>query len=188
MEEDRIVFSIEGTDFEKVKEFKSKHDNCIYEHPNISCAQFEYSFVPDGFGVLGSVTCVCGDSIILDSGYDSFCETGKKNFEVVPKDDGTLLVVKTLLGMKHRPGMYFGKDKNITCLRSWISGYLMAMFKQGEKMYWCEMQLDVELEYERRTKDKDYSNEELFDIYLESLEDILRNRYPIFSEENHLFD
>ncbi|MDY5775765.1 MAG: hypothetical protein SPK14_08045 [Lachnospiraceae bacterium] len=187
MDEKEIIFVIKGTDVEKVAAFKEKHENCLEKHPNMTCAQYEYSFVLDGFGVLASVTCVCGESIVLDNDYSFSLKTGERNFEVIPEDKETLQIVKYLLNMKRRPGMYFGKDKSISCLRSWLAGYQMALVNTGKNMYWNEMRVDVELEYNKEIQGKGYDNEELFDAYLNALENTLQRKYRKFAEENELF-
>ena len=47
-----MYFEIIGNDLKKLEEFQKKHEQCIFGNPNISCAQYEYSFIPDGSGAL----------------------------------------------------------------------------------------------------------------------------------------
>lgn len=187
MEREKLTFTIEGNDVEKVNAFKRKHEKCLQEHPNMTGAHYEYSFTPDGLGILASIKCVCGDYIILDDDYNLTTETGEKNFEVVPKDDETLFIVKSLLNMKRRPGMYFGKEKSILCLKYWLIGFQMAMIKMGKEIYWNEMRGEIERAYDTKVKGQEYSDEELFDVYLDTFEDILRSNYRQYAKENDLF-
>ena len=47
----KISFTIENGDYDKLKKFQMDHANCLEKYPNMTGAQFKYSFVPDGLGV-----------------------------------------------------------------------------------------------------------------------------------------
>lgn len=81
-----MIFEISGNDLIKLQNFQLKHEDCLYKHPNISCAQYEYTFVPDGFGVFKVVKCICGESIILTDDYDLGCDTPFQEIKKEPKD------------------------------------------------------------------------------------------------------
>lgn len=72
-----LVFTIEGEDYKKLSRFKRQHRKCLEKHPNLTAAQYEYSFIADSPGILSTVTCCCGKHISLSSDYDLAYEIDK---------------------------------------------------------------------------------------------------------------
>lgn len=186
----RISFSIEGKDYDKLKQFEHEHQGCLEKHPNMTAAQFEYSFVPDGLGVCATVTCTCGKSIVLDDGYNLFIDKKQKNdaprFQVVPEDSKILEIVKFLLCARKRPNLYFGTQPTYSSLSVFLSGYGLGTRTINEEGYWSKMKWDVDAEFQRTIENKGYSDEEQFNIYLEVFETVLHRDYSQYVMENNL--
>lgn len=67
----RKEFMICGADFDKPKDFQNEHERCLMDHyPNITGAQYKYTFIEDGLGVFKQVQCCCGAHIDLVGDYD----------------------------------------------------------------------------------------------------------------------
>ncbi len=64
---DDLEFKISGRDLKNVKKFQRLHKNCS---KGMAFDQFEYSFVPTSFGVLGTVKCSCGRKMTVGSFMD----------------------------------------------------------------------------------------------------------------------
>jgi len=63
----KISFEISGDDYIKFKVFERTHKRCIDNYPDVSGAQYEFSFIPSGLGVFKTVTCSCGETLLLHS-------------------------------------------------------------------------------------------------------------------------
>lgn len=120
-----MQFEITGSDLEKFEEFKVRHEKCLEEYPNISCAQFEYSFAPDGFGVFKSVTCVCGESISLTGDYD-LCDEMPFRGEKKEPENYDKALIDMLLEIEKRPAMFFLKNPSWMEFKFFIAGLTKA--------------------------------------------------------------
>lgn len=190
MKDKKIEFTIEGNDYEKLNAFKKKHKSCLDKHPNMTCGHYSYSFSVDGLGVLKTVTCVCGKSVYLDGDYnlgvDDEFKLPKNRFQVIPEDRKTKEVIRTLLAMQKRPGMYFGSTerRSYSALSMFLAGYGCGARAIGEEeIYWGTMDSEVRREFIKMTEGKDFSDQEQFDIFFEALDLILRRDYPQYLEE-----
>jgi len=128
-----MIFEISGNDLIKLQNFQLKHEDCLYKHPNISCAQYEYTFVPDGFGVFKVVKCICGESIILTDDYDLGCDTPFQEIKKEPKDYNKDLIAR-LFDIEKRPGMFFGKNPS-WYIFSWFVKGMMDSSRMQAKYY-----------------------------------------------------
>lgn len=181
MRERKKEFIIDGKDYEKLEKFHKEHKHCLEKHPNMTGAQYKYSFINDGLGTLKSCKCVCGKSITMSSDYNlSFDEDEECKLKVVPEDAKTREVVRILQSMHVRPGMYFGKTRSYIALRSFLFGYGAGVRAQGEEeCYWStDLGYEVDEMFFSEVKDKDYSDEELFNKFFEVFDNVIRNDYP----------
>ena len=91
--EKKLQFTIDGKDFENLIKFQQEHENCLDKYPNMSCGHYSYSFSVDGFGIMKSVTCICGKTIYLDGdynfGFGDECMAPKNRFQITPEDRAT---------------------------------------------------------------------------------------------------
>ncbi len=136
----KMIFEITGKDLKNLKEFQIKHEQCIYKHPNISCAQYEYSFIPDGFGVFKIVKCICGESISLTSDYDLGNDMPFHGIKKEPKDYNKDLLAR-LLDIEKRPGMFFGKTPDWCEFSCFLKGILSSNIIQAK--YFDSIDLDL---------------------------------------------
>ena len=186
MTDKKIEFSIEGKDFEKLKKFHRKHENCLEKHPNMTGAQYSYSFISDGLGTLKSCKCVCGKAITMSSDYNlTFNEDEECKLKVVPEDAKTKEVVHILQSMHIRPGMYFGKTRSYIALRAFLFGYGAGVRAQGEEeCYWShDLGYEVDEELRKMTEGKEFSDEELFNKFFEAFDLVLNRDYPQYLED-----
>ena len=139
MTDKKIEFIIAGKEYEKLKKFHRKHKKCLEKHPNMTGAQYSYSFIEDGLGTLKSCKCVCGKAITMSADYNlTFNEDEECKLAVVPEDYKTEEVVRILQSMCVRPVMYFGKTRSYVALRAFLFGYAAGVQAQGEKeCYWA---------------------------------------------------
>ena len=179
----KIIITIEGEDYDKLEAFEKEHENCIYKYPNMSGGNFMIEAVADGFGMFKSVTCVCGESVHLTGEYDLRVDLDKKPvFQVVPEDPETEELLKMLLWMKRRPGLFYGKKRDLALLTNFISGFECAAKLHNKNMGWSHIHEKLYREYTQLTDGKDYSEEEQFQLYLDTLEKVLHHDFPEYAK------
>lgn len=180
-----ITFSIEGKDFEKLEKFQKKHKNCIEKYPNMTGAQYSYSFINDSMGTLKSCKCVCGKSITMDSDYNmSLDDNTECRLRVVPDDTKTTEIVRILKSMQVRPSLYFGGFHSYRTLRAFLFGYSEGVRTQGDECYWeSDMLNEVDEELGKMTDGKKYTDEEMFTKFFEAFASVLKRDYPQFIME-----
>jgi hypothetical protein len=178
---EELVFTISGNEYDRVKRFKEEHLGCLEKHPNMTCAQFEYSFIADGLGLFKTVTCICGDYITLTDEYDTPLEDHKP-FQIVPTDKETVELVDLTLHFRNRPGMLTGKadDKSYRLLHAYLAGRSCSNHVFAE-MLWKGIR-----RLEKLCEGKNYTDAEQYDLFFDCFEDTLREEYPCFVEENNL--
>lgn len=138
--DEKLVFTIKGDDYKKLLEFQKKHEQCLDIMPNMTGAQYEYTFIPDGLGLYKTVTCVCGETLSLDSDYDlphideSDVDKSKSPFQLHRelKHKNTLKLLHLLKGIEMRPGMYFGKEPSWDELWLFICGMSLGSYNKPE--------------------------------------------------------
>lgn len=182
----KITITIEGKDYDRLEAFEEEHEACLEKHPNMTGVQFELTVIPDGFGLFKTVTCVCGKSISLTDDYESFDEIKEDSsmvpkFQIVPDDPETDHIVTTLLNIKKRPGMYFGKDQTITALDSFLGGYRNLLMVSKPDAAWFEIDKKVFNEYTKDTDGRSLSDKEKFRIMLEAFETVLLRDFPEYA-------
>ena len=137
MKKKEIGFTIKGDDYQKLIIFQNEHRGCIEKLPNISCAQFEYSFTPDGFGLFKSVRCVCGDILTLTDDYSFVDEASESTFKIV-RNRNLDEVEKLLLHfetIQNHPGLYFGKQLTWDTLTTYIAGMRALLWVEGRGIF-----------------------------------------------------
>ncbi len=183
-----LEFIIEGSDLEKLKKFQKEHKNCITKFPNMTGANFEYTFIPDGLGLFKTVECVCGKRLNLASEYElSFDDENK---EIIPKieniapDDTCRNYLKWLFNIYVRPGLFFGSTKNICynyiAILTW--GYRMALNPSPEAPF-SKLEYKIQKSLSKKMWDKDFKNTpESFDLYFENLIKVIEENYPQYKD------
>lgn len=182
-----ITIIIEGKDYDKYESFEEAHEDCILKYPNMTGGHFKIEAVADGFGLFKTVTCVCGESIVLDGEYEKGFDSGdssaaKPVFQTVPEDRETEELLKMLLRMKRSPELFFGKNRKISLLKYYVFGFECAARLRNKSMGWNHIHEKLLQEYTRATNGKDYSEEELFQLYLDILERVLRCDFPEYAK------
>ncbi len=135
-----MYFEIIGNDLKKLEDFQKKHEQCIYDNPNISCAQYEYSFIPDGFGVFKVVKCICGESIALTSDYDLGNDIPFHEIKKEPKDYNKDFL-KKIIDIEKRPGMFFGRVPDWKEFSCFLKGLIDSNIMQAQ--YFDSIDLDL---------------------------------------------
>lgn len=180
-----IDFCIEGRDFEKLEKFHKQHKDCLAKYPNMTAAQYKYSFIEDNFGTLKSCKCVCGKAITMSADYNfSFREDEECKLKVVPEDAKTKEIVHILQSMYKRPAMYFGKTRSYIALRALLFGYGMGVSTQGEEeCYWAtDLGFEVDEELGKLIEGREFTDEEMFDNFFEAFNLVINRDYPQYVE------
>lgn len=123
--EETIEFRISGKDYERLCKFKEEHDSCIEKLPNFSYARYEYTFVPDGFGVFKTVKCVCGEELVLTGDYDlGFADEPESPYKPTKTEDRGCVkkVMDHLKLIQDHPRLCFGKYYSWDALRFYVQG------------------------------------------------------------------
>lgn len=101
-------------------------------------------------------------------------------------DKKTTEAVKLLMGIKARPGMYFGSTdkRSYLGISMLLLGYRVGAKKVNEEeLYWGAMELEVRKEFFNLIKNKEFSDQEQFDLFFEALEMVIKRDYPQFAED-----
>ena len=105
------------------------------------------------------------------------------------EDRKTKEILRILHTMHKRPGLYFGTEdkRSYFALRMFLAGYECGTRKVGEEeLHWSIMDQEVWRELQSRTDGKVFSDQELFDIFFEALELVLKRDYPQYIKETGL--
>lgn len=101
-------------------------------------------------------------------------------------DQKTTEAVRLLMGIKARPGMYFGSADR----RSYFGICLILLgFRVGarkaneEELYWGKMEIEVKGELFKMIDEKELSEQEKFDLFFEALDVVLKRDYIEFAKE-----
>ena len=189
----KIKIVIEGADYDKLEAFEKEHEECLSKHPNVTGGHFKIETVVDGMGLFKKATCVCGKSVALTGEYSlgddhTTPESEEPVFQVIPEDPETEELLKMLLLMKRRPGMFFGKKRDVSLLTSFTYGFECAARIHNPNMGWSHIQEKVFQEYCLITggqtyDDGSYSEEERFQLYLDIIEKILKRDFPEYTKK-----
>lgn len=101
----------------------------------------------------------------------------------------TSRIMKTLSGMKHRPGMYFKKGSYYDQLMAFLYGYAVGtnLYEEGDLIFWftCQNEVDNLIE---NTNDyqgfKEYPDEKKYDIYMDAIFKVFTEHYPESARES----
>ena len=179
---------IEGEDLQLLNIFKKEHNGCLEKHDGMTPSQYEYKFVSDGFGILKTVTCCCGKSVTLSSEYDKafWGENHKPVFRVYPEEDKTAAILKRLKEIRKSPGLFFGNQGSYRDLRLYLGGLSQALCMYDEDIFWNSLEADIFNEFTALTDEKDYSDKELFDIYLKTVFEMTKEKCPQYLLDNDI--
>ena len=182
---EKMEFVIDGDDLRQLERFKKEHEGCLEKHGGMIPAQYEYRFVSDGFGILKTVTCCCGKSVTLSSEYDKafWGESHKPVFHVYPEEDKTAAILKRLKEIQKRPGMFFGNQGSYRDLRIYLGGILQALCIYNEDIFWRSLEADTFKEFTALTNEKNYSDKELFDIFLKTVFEVAEKKCPQYLQD-----
>ncbi len=106
--------------------------------------------------------------------------------KIKPEDRKTFDIVKTLMPMRVRPAMYFGKNY-YTAVIAFLSGYACGtnLYEQQETRSWSDIEQDVlqriEEEYDYQKWNTNLSEKEKFDIYMRTIFGVFCDRYPNYA-------
>lgn len=92
-------------------------------------------------------------------------------------DEKELHLLKSLATLKKRPKLYLGENVNYSNLNSLICGYTMATLRDSNVAY-SNILSDIRLEYEQTIANQTYSDEQLFYIFFEVFDEVLKRDYP----------
>lgn len=179
-----VEFVIEGEDLQKLNRFKKEHKGCPEKH-GMTPAHYEYRFVSDGFGILKTVTCCCGKSVTLSSEFDKafWGVKHKPVFQVYPDEDSTATILKRLKEIQKRPGMFFGNQGSYRDLRIYLGGISHVLYMSNKDVFWKSLEDDVYKEFGVLLDEKDYSDKELFDIYLKTVFEVAEKKCPQYLQD-----
>jgi len=185
---EKVEFVIGGEDLQQLNRFKKEHKGCLERHGGMTPAQYEYRFVSDGFGILKTVTCCCGKSVTLSSEYDKafWGDMHKPVFRVYPEEDRTAAILKRLKEIQRRPGMFFGNQGSYRDLRIYLGGISQALCMYNEDIFWSSLDAEAFNEFTALTDEKDYSDKELFDIYLKTVFGVAEKRCPQYLRDKDI--
>ena len=178
--DNRIVFTIEGEDYKKLSNFMSQHSKCLEKHPNMTIAQYEYSFIADSLGTLSTVTCCCGKHISFSSDFDLALETVKlkPEFQVYPEENTTAEILKRLKLIQGRPGLFFDNNGSYRDLRLYLGGIDEVLRLNSEEVFWIALEGEVYKEFRALTDVKEYSDKEMFDMFLKTVFEVAERKCP----------
>lgn len=145
-------------------------------------SQYEYCFSEDGFGLYKSVTCICGESIALTDEYN-LTDDIHKPFQIAPTDQDTIDLVKMTLRLRNRPGMLIGSasDRSYRVLHAYLAG------RSCNNRVYSEMFWKGARRLETQCEGKECSDRERYELFFDCFEDVLKEDYPLFVEESHIF-
>ena len=187
---EKVEFVIEGEDLQQLNRFKKEHKGCPEKYGGMTAAQFEYRFVSDGFGILTTVTCCCGQKVTLSSDYDKTFWGGDHIpvFQVYPEEEKTATILKRLQDIQKRPGLFFGNNGSYRDLRIYLGGISQGMHMyKDEDIFWTSLENDIFREFSAITDEKDYSDNELFDIYLNTVFDVAEKKCPQYLKDKSIY-
>lgn len=178
-------FVIDGNDYETLLEFQKKHKLCVSKFPNMTGAQYQYTFMEDGLGTFKQVKCCCGEHIDLTAEYDASIIPDNHQFQVLTEDQGTQKTLRILMNMKKRPRMFMGR-KSYQMINSFLYGLAigicgMRTSEEYELACWSEIEPFINESMLPKVNSEEYSDEQLFDIFFETLEEVICERFPQFS-------
>lgn len=107
----------------------------------------------------------------------------KKSFNMDPEDRKTVDVIKLLMPMKARPGMYLG-SKSYERLMIFLAGYARGtnLYENSEVISWSNIQQDVWQRIEEHYTYQNWNNElpddGKFDIYIDMIFAVFAEKYP----------
>jgi len=186
---ERKHFEICGKNFEKLAHFQKEHEVCKNKFPNVTGAQYQYTFIEDGLGVFAQVKCCCGKHIDLDGDYDLQNSLDKPSFQIYADDQKTRRIIKQLFQIKKRPRMFM-LEPSYAVLNAFLYGIACGIHEgkvsedseDYEVICWSEIEPYVnELILTKKNSNK-FSDEELFYIYFEMLELVIRESFPQYIE------
>lgn len=180
-----LVFAIEGRDFQTLEGFKKEHGDCLEKHPNMTAAQYEYSFIPDGVGVITKVTCCCGKSVLLSAGYDEtlWGPDREPGFHVYPEEDKTAKILKILKEIQKRPGLFFGNKGSYRDLRIFLGGLSQGLYMDADESFWIDLEGDAYEGFSALTDEREYSDREKFDLYLDAIFKAAERKCPEYLKD-----
>lgn len=186
---ERKHFEIWGKDFEKLAYFQKEHEVCKIKFPNVTGAQYQYTFIEDGLGVFAQVKCCCGKHIDLDGNYDLQNSSDKPSFQIYADDKKTGRIIKQLFLIKKRPKMFM-LEPSYAVLNTFLYGIAFGIHegKAGEDsedyevICWSEIEPYVnELMLPKKNSNK-FSDEEMFYMFFEILEQVICEHFPQYVE------
>lgn len=187
IKKDRKYFEICAKDYEKLSHFQEEHESCKKQFPNMTGAQYQYIFIEDGLGVFSQVKCCCGKHIDLDGDYDLQNSMPNPTFQIYADDQKTRKVVKQLFQIKKRPRMFM-LEPSYTVLNAFLHGIAVGIheWKECEEdievVCWSEIESYINEIMMPKESCKHYSDEELFYLFFEALEQVIREHFPQYVE------
>lgn len=183
---DRKYFEICAKDYEMLLHFQKEHESCKKQFLNMTGAQYQYVFIEDGLGVFAKVTCCCGKHIDLDGEYDLQNTTDKDSFHIHADDQKTRSVIKQLFQIKKRPKMFM-LEPSYTALKIFLYGLAFGIqewkaCENVEVVCWSEMEPYINELMLSKTNSKQFSEEELFYLFFETLGQVICEHFPQYVE------
>ena len=156
--ESKISFEIAGSDYKKLEAFKSDHEKCLKD---MTDAKYEYSFIPTGIGTFITVTCSCGEKLLLSS--EAFGD-----FKVSPpKASAAETMLKIVRNAEKRPALFLGK-KSGKRLQTWLTGMSVYAYNTGhvEEAFFDKIS-KVAGKWREICTSENLNDEECFDAFYE---------------------
>lgn len=184
-----INFFINGNDLKKLNAFKRRHKECFDKYPNMTGAQFEYRFIPDGMGIFKTVTCSCGKSISLTNDYNMFLESNEdesfdieKPVHICPEDERIFIILEWLMQARKHPELFNFNKGSYKDLSFFVRGLSMgANLLSDESSEWYSILDIVDKEFIDYTKDKRYSDQKKYNLWLDILFKRIKKDYPRYA-------
>ena len=107
-------------------------------------------------------------------------------FQVYPEEDKTATILKRLKDIQKRPGLFFGNKGSYRDLRIYLGGISQGLHMYKDDIFWTSLEDDIFKEFTAITDEKDYSDKELFDIYLKTVFDVAEKECPQYLKDKNV--
>ena len=163
--ENKMSFEITGSDYKKLEAFRSDHEKCLQD---MTGAQYEYSFIPTGIGTFITVTCSCGEKLLLSN--ETFGDFGVPS----PKTSVAETMLKIVRNAEKRPALFLG-EKSGKRLQTWLTGMSVYAYNTGhvEEAFFDKIS-KVAGKWREICTSENLNDEECFDAF-----------YELFGEEEN---